>query len=324
MKTRLVYLLAASHSGSTLLAILLGSHPEICTVGELKLTSLGDVDRYLCSCRARIKACPFWSGIREEMTVRGSISTSPKRGPILFPARGLISGGFFDHCIVGRGSNSSGMPLLASLRRGGPASSRFHARNSALAVSICVSTGKKVIVDSSKVGIRLKYLLRNPALDVKVVRLVRDGRGVALAYVDPARFADASDPGLRGGGMGSDREDERLAHRRCSARMAPQQRGGRRDPGGPRPLPMEEHPIRGALRRPGPYAAVPVRFHRRRCGCRVEQLNFEGLHVIGNGMRLDCSRKIRLDERWRQAMSPADLRVFDSVAGSLNRKLGYL
>ena len=34
--TKLAYILAASHSGSTLLAMLLGAHRETCTVGELK------------------------------------------------------------------------------------------------------------------------------------------------------------------------------------------------------------------------------------------------------------------------------------------------
>ena len=43
--TDLVYILAASHSGSTLLAMLLSTHPEICTVGELKATNLGDPHR---------------------------------------------------------------------------------------------------------------------------------------------------------------------------------------------------------------------------------------------------------------------------------------
>jgi len=54
---RLVYIMAASHSGSTLLAMLLNSHPEICTVGELKATSLGDPDSYYCSCRNKIREC---------------------------------------------------------------------------------------------------------------------------------------------------------------------------------------------------------------------------------------------------------------------------
>ena len=68
---RLVYILAASHSGSTLLAMILGSHPEVCTVGELKATSLGNADDYPCSCRRRIRDCPFWTRIRSDMAARG-------------------------------------------------------------------------------------------------------------------------------------------------------------------------------------------------------------------------------------------------------------
>jgi len=41
-------------------------------------------------------------------------------------------------------------------------------------------------------------------------------------------------------------------------------------------------------------------------------------------MRLDFSRQIRLDERWRQALASRDLQVFDSVAGNMNRRLGYI
>jgi len=43
-----------------------------------------------------------------------------------------------------------------------------------------------------------------------VIRLIRDGRAVALTYMDPAGFADAKDPSLRAGGMGGDRRREKL------------------------------------------------------------------------------------------------------------------
>ena len=46
-------------------------------------------------------------------------------------------------------------------------------------------------------------------------------------------------------------------------------------------------------------------------------------HVIGNGMRLDTTSTIRLDERWKTHLTPDDLAVFDTVAGDLNRRLGY-
>ena len=39
-KQRLAYVLAPSHSGSTLLAMLLASHPDVTTVGELNAAAL--------------------------------------------------------------------------------------------------------------------------------------------------------------------------------------------------------------------------------------------------------------------------------------------
>jgi hypothetical protein len=55
-------------------------------------------------------------------------------------------------------------------------------------------------------------------------------------------------------------------------------------------------------------------------------INFRDVehHIVGNGMRLDSDNNIQLDERWRTALSPTDLDAFDSVAGSLRRRLGYL
>jgi len=46
-------------------------------------------------------------------------------------------------------------------------------------------------------------------------------------------------------------------------------------------------------------------------------------HVIGNGMRLDTTTEVRLDERWREALTPDDLAEFEREAGALNRRLGY-
>ena len=46
-------------------------------------------------------------------------------------------------------------------------------------------------------------------------------------------------------------------------------------------------------------------------------------HVIGNGMRLDSSSVIELDERWRSELSAEQLAEFDRVAGRMNRKYGY-
>jgi hypothetical protein len=201
---------------------------------------------------------------------------------------------------------------------------RIQALNEALMASVLERAGRAVIVDSSKVGLRLKYLLRNPALDVRVIRLVRDGRGVALTYMDPGRFADARDPNLRGGGTGASPRPTRIS-------MAEAAREWRRSN-------EEAEAIVSRLDRSQWITVQYERLCSDPDGTLRRLDRFLGVaerkpladfrsgwhHVIGNGMRLDSSSAIELDERWKSELSEADLRVFDAVAGAMDRRLGYL
>jgi hypothetical protein len=321
-RTRLVYLLGPSHSGSTLLALLLGSHPEIATVGELKQTSLGDLERYRCSCGVEILACPFWSAVREDLR-QGGWAFAPGDG-----STDLLAG-----------TGSYVRRLLRPLHRG-PAFerardlalhmapswrghlARWQRANARLAEVVCRLTGKKVVVDSSKIGIRLKYLLQNPALDVRVLRVIRDGRAVMLTYMDPARFADARDERLRGGGSGGDRAAERLSAagaarewRRSNEEAACVLRGLHPD---------AWHEVRYEQLCADPQATLrPILGWLGVDPDASLGLARGAYHVVGNGMRLDSTREVRLDERWKTALDPEALGTFDAVAGALNRGLGY-
>jgi len=215
-KIRLVYILAASHSGSTLLSLLLGAHPDVCTVGELKISHLDDRERYLCSCGSRITECSFWTRVSTEMARKG----------IDFDIRDAETH-FSDI------QNTYCRKLLAPLHRGRFLEAlrdmalwlspewkkhlrRVQNRNLLLMKTILEITGRKIIVDSSKIGQRLKYLLKNPELDIKVIRLVRDGRAVMLTYINPGQYADARNPRLRQGGTGRDREREKIPVERAA------------------------------------------------------------------------------------------------------------
>ena len=70
-RPRMLYLLAPSYSGSTLLTYLLAQHPSIATVGELKATSRGDLDVYRCSCGELMRECGFWQELTQLATDKG-------------------------------------------------------------------------------------------------------------------------------------------------------------------------------------------------------------------------------------------------------------
>jgi hypothetical protein len=323
-KTRLVYILAASHSGSTLLASLLANHPQICTAGELKLTALGNVSQYRCSCRTFIEHCPFWSGVREDMASKGFSFAIGNAGTDLATdatpyVRRLLRP-------LHRG------PLLEWLRERALALSpqwraqlpRIQERNAALVACISRRAQKPVVVDSSKIALRLRYLLRNPGLDVWVIRLLRDGRGVALTYTDPARFADAREPALRGGGSGGDYPNERLSFadgawewRRSTEEadavlltMPPARRTTVR---------YEELCANPAATLRHLFSFIGVDADPALVPCGSTQQ-----HIVGNGMRFDTTCEVVLDERWKGILDTQQLQTFDSVAGRLSRRLGYV
>lgn len=323
IKPRLAYILAASHSGSTLLAMLLGSHPEAWTVGELKGIRAASRD-YRCSCGSFLEECGFWLNVKSSMAGRGfpfditaagtnvQEAAHPLVRRLLQP---LHRGVFLELC---RDVSLAAMPPWHAHL------THVQARNSALVESLVELTGAKTIIDSSKTGLRAKYLLRNSALDVRIVRLIRDGRAVALTHTNPAEFADAADPRLRSGGNGCpghaglSMTEAALLWRRSN----------------------EEADCIAA--RLGPSQYLEVRYERlcmepaKTVGSICDFLGLGPLiigndfrprkqqHVVGNGMRFDSNREIKLDERWRGHLPTAALNVFDRVAGDLNRRYGYV
>ena len=159
---RMGYILAASHSGSTLVAMLLGAHPQVCTVGELKLTpdAFGDLERYRCSCGCLLRTCPFWNGVTAAMAERGEAfdvgDAGTDHGAAATPyarrlLRPLHRGRLLEHL------RDIGLSVSGAWRKHLLETNR---RNVVLAETILALTGSKVIVDSSKSALRLKYLLR--------------------------------------------------------------------------------------------------------------------------------------------------------------------
>ena len=41
-------------------------------------------------------------------------------------------------------------------------------------------------------------------------------------------------------------------------------------------------------------------------------------------MRFDTTREVVLDDRWKSALNARELQTFDSIAGKVSRRLGYV
>ena len=323
-KIRLIYILAASHSGSTLLAMLLSSHPDVCTVGELKATSLGDPHKYRCSCRQLIKECPFWNDIQEDMATRGfdfnitnagtDIRTdmSPYVQRLLKPLH---------RSLTIETVRDMALNLSPVWRENLP---KILTRNLALIQCVAARTGKNIIVDSSKIGIRLKYLLRIPELDIRIIRAIRDGRGVALTYMNPARFADASDSTLRQGGMGGERSGERLTMEQAAREWLRSNEEAETILKRLDKSQYTESHYESLCQNPD--EALHRLFTFIGVDPKKRFTNFRNTehHIVGNGMRLDSTSEIRLDERWRKELSAKDLKIFFNITGDMNKHLDYI
>jgi hypothetical protein len=306
---RMAYILSASHSGSTLLAMLLGAQAKACTVGELRAPNLGAIDVYQCSCGRRIKECEFWIQVSRAMARRGiaGFDITQARTSI-FEAPGRYAGRLLEPLQRG--------PLLELVRNVAlgfsPGWNSFlkevQHRNAALVEALKELTGAEIIIDSSKSVLHLNYLLKNPSLRIKVIQLIRDGRAVSLSLI--------------GHGLQRSTRQETVAAAAREWRRS-------------------NEAAQFLLNRLPASQWMGVRYEQLcqnpqstlRQLCQFLDLNTENLtldfrsrqqHVLGNdGMRLQSTSAIRLDERWRTQLSAEDLSTFDLVAGSLNRRCGY-
>lgn len=174
-RPQVVYIAGAGHSGSTVLDIALGNHPEIVSVGELhKLHRSGwrKAENRRCSCGEAVHDCPRWSAIRESWEAR-------------------VGGDRLDEYIGLQQRYESSFRRWPRLRRESrkrtPLFERYLDQTAALFEAIVEVTGKPAVADSSKKPNRAFALAQSDRLEVKVLHLIRDGRGVVWSQLKPRK-----------------------------------------------------------------------------------------------------------------------------------------
>ena len=152
-------------SGSTVLDAVLGSHEDAVGVGELcNLATAGWQNNEYCACGKPANSCEFWVAVRQLWEARGDTKH--------------LSQFVDDEHYFERSWLRWPRWLLAKLYRS-ERLRRYLTQLDDLYASISLHAGSLVIIESSKEPIRALYLRDIPTLEVHLLHLVRDPRGVA-------------------------------------------------------------------------------------------------------------------------------------------------
>ena len=298
--TELVYIVSPSFSGSTLLTFLLGTHPEVGTVGELKATAMGDVEAYDCSCGARIRRCGFWRRVTDVLGRRGDSFDVGDFGThfrarldslVDRSLRAPVNGPVFER------ARNVGLRVLPGARR---QLTRILDRNRALIDVVLELQGASRFLDSSKDPVRLNYLSRSGYWDIKTIHIVRDGRGTSNSYLRQVGTMEAAARQWR-------REFEECERQLSRLPAASWTRVHYED------LCRD---VEGVLDRLFGFLGLDG-------SAATRDFRSAEHHILGNYMRLRSTREITLDEKWRGTLTPEQLRAFDRIGGDLNRRYGY-
>lgn len=293
----------SAYSGATLLAFLLGAHPQVATIGEMDgLIPSEDPDEYQCSCGKRIKACEFWHMVSRAMHERGFEFDIAH-----FDTKFALNG---PRLIRRLRMGSSGIRALDSIRdamfHAWPAEVRqrkaWVARNVAFVEAVLEVMDKEVFVDTSKGRWRLRSLYEYSTLDVRAIHLVRDVRGVVNSRLRRKTDLDAREAARQWVKLNQKLE--------MTLESLPEEK---------RILLRYEdlcQDVQGTLEWLFDFCGVDS-------SVKVTDLGAVPHHIVGNPMRLSSVSRIELDERWKSQLTEGQLKDIDRTAVTLQGRYGY-
>jgi hypothetical protein len=306
--TRVAFIAGWGRSGSTLLERMLARHPQVASVGEMRdIFQRGCLENRRCGCGAPFADCAFWSAVGVE-AFGGWHNID---AAALADARHHVDGLRY-------------LPWLAGRRGSEGYERRFRELAGALDrmyAAIARVAGAEVVVDSSKIPTYALLLHRTSSVDLRIVHLVRDSRGVVFSWQKSVARPDAI--------QGVDYM-HRYTTAGASARYA------------------AHNAATGVLRRMNvPYlrlryedlvSDVPAALTRTFAFIAPElqpppinpgpdgRIELAVSHSVdGNPMRFDHGRvALRADDEWRRRMAPGTRRTVTAMTYPLLRNYGYV
>ena len=166
---KVLYIGGFGRSGSTLVERILGQLPGFCSAGEIVfLWQRGLIDGQLCGCGTPVPECDFWARVGK--TAFGGWDQIDAHEMLALQKR-VDRNRFIPSMVAPR------------LRPGAQADlERYTDVLSRLYRGIGEVAGARVVIDASKHASTAFLLRKVPNLDLRVVHLVRDSRGVAYSW----------------------------------------------------------------------------------------------------------------------------------------------
>ena len=299
------YIAAPSRSGSTILAILLDTHPRITSVGELRPAYVpGRPGRPTCSCGKEIEECDFWRKV-EHILQSSRQSYFQSHSDLDWSS--LWSRIEF-YPLSSRPLDRARKRLFAFFSDKRAMAHHWSALHLSVAQAAMQAQATQIFVDGSKQFYFLSHLATSPKtrelFHFRVIHLVRDVRGVVasmIRHVEPLERLRAvkriADYWVR---------NHRVVERLCQNDLAPSEyllvHYGR----------LCKDPCK-ELRRISDFFCIEYDF-------KIRDIQKTDYHVHGNRVRKVGLSDIQEDHRWEQELSVQEVELIERVAGALNRK----
>jgi hypothetical protein len=166
---RVLYISGAPRSGTTVLGMALGQLAGACDVGELwalwrPAFRHGD----LCGCGVAVRDCPFWLAVARRAVGPDFETAGPELGRL-------------HRRVLGTGRVPRAWLHVAGIRRD-PAYDRYAEALGDHYRAIAEESGARLVVDSSKMAGDALIATTIPGIELDVLHLVRDPRGIAWSW----------------------------------------------------------------------------------------------------------------------------------------------
>ena len=180
-ETMIVYIIADNRSGSTLLDYILSCYPGAISLGELHhlhghyaRKGTGKSRNWNCSCGKQVRHCDFWAEILKRVS---SVKKFETKYHIKAP----------NWSIINRTLHSFKIKNLLNTIEGDPTAQKTAKNIWGIYESVHRHTGKRVIIDSSKMAFQAFLLNNRKSENLKFILLERDIRAVAYSKLKRRR-----------------------------------------------------------------------------------------------------------------------------------------